>query len=201
MLERQFDPGTPDAVGSAHSHERRRLESWVDDHGDALFRFALTKVDDLHVVEDLLQETYLAALRSFAKFRGDASVRSWLIAILRLKIADHYRRLNRSKEMDRLDEAAAADRPIGEGRIPPWRVARQSPMEREEFWEIFRACLDKLPERLGSAYLMRELDGQSVNQVCDTLEIDPKHLAVRLFRARGLLRDCLNRKWFTQGEG
>lgn len=178
--------------------EQELLESWVDDHADALFRFALTKVSDQHVVEDLLQETYLAAIRAYASFRGDSSVRSWLIAILRLKIVDHFRRQARNKEKEGFEEAVAAEGQFREDRLTAWDVSKHSSVEREEFWEVFRGCLEKLPETLGTAYLMREIDEQSVEQVCNNLRISSKNLAVRLFRARTMLRDCLDRNWFRR---
>ncbi len=67
-------------------------ETWVDEYGDFLYRFALSRVKDPSVAEDLVQETFLAALRSRENFKGQSSVRTGLIAILKHKIVEHIRK-------------------------------------------------------------------------------------------------------------
>ena len=54
--------------------------SWVDEHGDCLYRYALVRVRTPEVAEDLVQETLLVAVRSQDKFAGRSSERSWLFA-------------------------------------------------------------------------------------------------------------------------
>jgi RNA polymerase sigma-70 factor (ECF subfamily) len=68
------------------------LAEWVDLHAEALFRFAMLRVRDEHLAEDLWQETFLAALRSIDGFCKAAAIRTWLTSILNHKIIDHYRR-------------------------------------------------------------------------------------------------------------
>ena len=65
---------------------------WPDRYGDELYRFALSRVSTAEVAEELVQETFLSALGSLAKFRAEASERTWLFVILRRKIIDYYRR-------------------------------------------------------------------------------------------------------------
>ena len=68
-------------------------DSWVDRHGDCLYRYALMRVRRPEVAEDLVQETLFAAVRTYANFRGTSSERSWLCGILKNKICDHFRKL------------------------------------------------------------------------------------------------------------
>src|SRR5215471_14626288 len=70
-------------------------ESWLNQHGDALFRYAILRVRDSAVAEDLVQETLLAALKAFERFQGRGSERTWLMGIMKHKIADHFRRAQR----------------------------------------------------------------------------------------------------------
>jgi len=70
-------------------------ERWAEEYGDALFGFAAARVRDRAVAQDLVQETFLAALRTSASFAGRSSERAWLFGILRNKLADHYRLQNR----------------------------------------------------------------------------------------------------------
>src|SRR3954462_8889903 len=70
-------------------------ERWVEAHGDCLYRYALLRVRRPEVAEDLVQETFLAAVRTQGSYRGQASVRSWLCGILKHKLCDHFRKLGR----------------------------------------------------------------------------------------------------------
>src|SRR5882672_3378347 len=64
---------------------------WLDDHGDYLFKYAVFRLRDDTAAEDVLQETFVAALKSYDKFEGRGSERSWLVGILKHKIIDHFR--------------------------------------------------------------------------------------------------------------
>ncbi|NOY23070.1 MAG: RNA polymerase sigma factor [Acidobacteria bacterium] len=67
-------------------------KQWVEKHGDYLYRFALLRVHNPQIAEDMVQETFLAALKSNANFEGRSSERTWLTGILKNKIIDHYRK-------------------------------------------------------------------------------------------------------------
>ncbi|PYK35276.1 MAG: hypothetical protein DME58_01700 [Verrucomicrobia bacterium] len=73
----------------------QRASGWVNDHGECLYRYALVRVRKPEVAEDLVQETFLAAVRGYEKFGGRSSERSWLVGILKNKIVDHFRKLGR----------------------------------------------------------------------------------------------------------
>src|SRR5215468_1457294 len=79
-------------------------EDWVEAHGDYLFNFAIGQVRDAGVAEDLVQETFLAALKGRDRFAGQSSERTWLVGILRHKIYDHLRHTCRERTM-RVDAA------------------------------------------------------------------------------------------------
>ena len=66
-----------------------------------LFRYAMTRLGDRHVAEDLVQETFVAALKS-GQFPGKADEQTWFIGILKHKIVDHYRRRDRERTRERL---------------------------------------------------------------------------------------------------
>jgi RNA polymerase sigma-70 factor (ECF subfamily) len=69
-------------------------------------------------------------------------------------------------------------------------------MESREFWEIFGRCLSELPQSLGDAFFLRELDGLRAGEVQQRLGITPANLWKRLHRARSMLRQCLESRWF-----
>src|SRR5260370_21346093 len=76
---------------------------WVDQHGDCLYRYALLHVRRREIAEDLVQETFFAAIRTSGSFRGKSSERSWLCGILKNKICDHFRKLGRETSFTDLE--------------------------------------------------------------------------------------------------
>src|SRR5215471_6076901 len=96
-----FHPGTTAAgIGKADSEHVPTVTTndpsrWVDEHGDILYRYALERVRKPEVAQDLVQETFLAAVRTQERFRGGSTVRSGLCGILKHKICDYYRKLGR----------------------------------------------------------------------------------------------------------
>jgi RNA polymerase sigma-70 factor, ECF subfamily len=220
------DPETevPDVEARAPSLSAGDAAAWPDEHGDALFRYARLRVGRRELAEDLVQETFLAALRSRDRFRGGATVRTWLISILRHKIVDWYRRAaepgamgganpNQNQNHEH-EHHADADTNSGSGRRPDavirryfddrgfWRAAPApwKPPDREledrEFWDVLDGCVGKLPRTLASAFILRELEDLGPAELCDVLEVSAANLRVRLHRARLLLRECLEKHWF-----
>jgi RNA polymerase sigma factor (sigma-70 family) len=77
--------------------------TWVAQHGDALFRYALMKMRDESQAEDMVQETFLAALKARENFSGNSSEKTWLIGILKHKIIDHFRKHKREQSSDDIE--------------------------------------------------------------------------------------------------
>ena len=86
------------------------LARWLEDHGDFLYRFAFFQLHDAPAAEDLVQDTLIAAWDARRHYAGAASERTWLTAILKNKVADHYRRTRREApgEESLSDDAADA---------------------------------------------------------------------------------------------
>ncbi len=72
---------------------------WIEQYGDTLFRYAMARLYDKEIVEDAVQETFVAALRSYSSFSGNFSERTGLVGILKNKIMDHFRKHYREKSL------------------------------------------------------------------------------------------------------
>ena len=70
---------------------------WIDNYADYLFNYAITRVNDEDIAKDLIQETFLAGVKSAKNFQGKSSERTWLVSILKRKIIDYYRNINSKK--------------------------------------------------------------------------------------------------------
>ena len=176
-------------------------EIWVDQYGESLYRFALARVKDPSIAEDLVQETFLAALGARARFKGQSTTRTWLIAILKHKIVDYIRKKSREQDTDKLEsmtngiDVNFTDR--GDWKMRPNKWAR-NPMklyEQKEFMDVLYHCIAELPERQAEAFMRREIDGLSTEEICKELNITATNSWVMLYRARMLLRGCLEKKW------
>jgi len=179
--------------------------TWVEEHGDALFRFAMLRVKDPNIAEDLVQETFLSALKGIDRFKGGSSLRTWLVGILKHKIIDSFRR-NKPEilagdiaGMENESEEELLER-VGQPshKLTMWRETPDNLLSDKEFWGVFSGCLDGLPEAHRRAFALRELDGYKGDEICKILDITSTNLWVMLHRARGRLRECLDAKWFSK---
>ena len=182
-------------------------ESWVDNYGDSLFRYAMFRINDAHLAEDLVQETFVAALRARDSFAGRSSGRTWLFGILKHKIIDHIRKRSRERPASDAGTIEAIPRDSfdekGGWNLHPaeWTTDPRLLYQQQEFWEILQHCLSELPNRLHQAFTLRELDGLSTEEICKIMDITPTNGGVMLHRARMRLRSCLEVKWFGREEG
>jgi len=188
------------------SRPQANPERWVDEHGDPLFRYALVRVRRREVAEDLVQETLLSAMRSREKFAGHSSERSWLFGILKHKISDYFRELERETSFTDLESLADefSEKFVPEGywvhvKGPKeWKPEPDEVIHRTEFWQTMRNCLDKLPERIANVFMLREMEEVESKEICSMLSISEGNLWVMLHRARMALRECLEINWFNR---
>jgi len=188
-----------------------RAEQWVQAHADVLYRQAVLRVRQPSVAEDLVQETLLAAWNSPGERqeRDERTERSWLFGILRHKIADYFRK--HAREPTPYDPATLADLEASQFEAGGWPGPHwssltgpgawshpEASLHQREFFEVLEACTRQLPEKVGQAFLLRELDGYGVQEICSTLGVSQNNLFVMLHRARLALRRCLELKWFDQ---
>lgn len=175
--------------------------NWVETHGDYLFNFAVGQVRDMNVAEDLVQETFLAALKSQNNFSGRSSERTWLVGILRHKIYDHLRKTCRERAV-RVDPLpASGDDDAFEDSLT-WihQVAAESTspshrIELAEFREHLEKAMGKLPPRIAQVFQMYSIEERPNHEVCERLNISESNLWVMLHRARKLLRTDLDEWW------
>lgn len=176
--------------------------AWVDEHGDALYSYALSRLKNPATAEDVVQETFLAALRSQDRFSGRSSARTWLIGILKHKIIDLIRKESREPPLDEIETMGAPEEAFfdrkGRWRVAPadWQINPEKILEQKEFMEVLATCLEHLPDRLHRLFVLRELEGQESEEICKVLEISATNLWVMLYRARMRLRNCLSQNWF-----
>ncbi len=192
-MEQETPSGTPAAPVDP--------DSWVDQYGDYLFRYALMRLRDHDAARDAVQETFLAGLKSFDRYDGRVEIKYWLRGILRFKIIDHMRKLAHEKMLEPIDDEHVLDSLLFKAsgiptmNPPPWQFDPRAAFDRAEFWPIFEECLGRLKEPIRQAFVLKTVEDMDTEEVCKVLEITPNHLWVLNHRARGLLKKCLESKW------
>ncbi len=180
----------------------------MEEHGEYLFKFAMVRLRDVAQAEDLVQETFLAALKAAQSFAGRSAERSWLAGILKHKILDHYRKAGRETSFTDLEfySDEESDRFIPEGMFAGGWIHELGPMEWSSdpgasldsaaFWKTFHDCSNRLPKNVSAVFTLREVDGVESKEICKLLNISENNLWVMLHRARMALRRCLETNWF-----
>lgn len=174
----------------------------MGEYGDAMYRYAFSRLRDGTSAEDAVQESLLAALYSRDKFRGDAAERTWLFGILKHKILDQHRRNAREVQLSSGDETDTLIERFfdstGSWRLRPdaWQNPERN-LERHAFWMMIEHCIDSLPKTLAVTVKFVEIDELDTEEACKALGISTTNLWVRLHRARLRLRECIDRSWFS----
>jgi len=170
---------------------------WLSAHGDYLFNLAVGQVRDALVAEDLVQETFLAALKARERFSGRSSDRTWLVGILRHKIYDHLRRICRERPAYsdpaplRADQESWDDSVLWAHEVAAECAEPSRRMELAEFREAMELALGKLPPRIAQVFQLYEVEERPNHEVCAQMEISESNLWVMLHRARKHLRQEL----------
>ena len=153
----------------------------LEQHRSYLTAYALRRVGDSGLAEDLVQDTFVAALGAAKDFRGDSSARTWLTGILKNRIADSYRAPERLvQSLDEGDE--------GEAEIAAPDADPAADFERTRLRELLRRQLARLPARARRAFELAELEGRDAAEVSRLLGVTPHSVWEMVRRARKALQ-------------
>jgi len=165
---------------------------------DALYGAALRMTRNREDAEDLVQETYLKAVRGRDRFREDASCKAWLFRILTNAYIDRYRRAQRQPRAVELDEEGATglyDDALDDGLSDPSDPDADT-ADLEWFLSLsmsdpVKAAIDGLPDPFRELVVLRDLEGFSYRECANLLGIPVGTVMSRLHRGRRLLREAL----------
>lgn len=184
--------------------------SFLEDIRKQMIRFATLQLGDGHLAEDAVQDALIGALKNATSFGGRAALRTWVFAILKNKIADTLRYKQRVVNASSLLREEDEDEDFSElfDRKGFWQpderpVAWGNPegaLRESHFWRVFEACLDGLPPKQARVFMMREFIELDAEEICVAVDLTTSNLHVLLHRARLRLRECLENKWYLQGE-
>ena len=142
-----------------------------------LVNFAMRRLGNRDQAEDAVQETLLAALEDMERFEGSSSLGTWLIGILKHKIVDAMRTSARETPLE--DEEH-----VLEGSDP------EQGLVRRRLVDAVQARLKQLPSCAARVFVLREVMGMDIAEVCQELAISSSNCSVMHHRVRMRLRAC-----------
>ncbi len=156
-------------------------------YGGRIYALVFNQVaGDRDAAQDIVQETFLAALKSAGKFHGQSKVYTWLYSIASKKVADFYRRKKREIKHQSEPLEKYASEPATNGTI-----------ESEEEHRLIQATLAGLPLHYRQVLIFKYVEEMPVSEISQVMGRSPKSIEGLLTRARRELRDRLN----VQNEG
>lgn len=168
-------------AAAARAGDVEAFEELVRRHGPAMYRYARRMTRDADAVADIVQETFVAAWRRIATFRGDSTVRTWLFSICARKVVDSQRVKRAIPVDDRLIEPISQD-------------ANSLPFEmvsNTEFLDALEIALAELPPRQRAVWMLREVEELTFPQIGTILNLSPDAARGHHHRARSTLQQRL----------
>lgn len=196
-IEQPIAVPLPDTSGASWTRLRQRL-----------LRHARMMVFEPALAEDLVQESLMAVLEQPNAHRGEASLLTWAVAILKNKIADWYRSPHQRRrawvdtdeietESDPTDGLYDAQGSYKEA-VPSWQQPEKQETQRQ-MMTVMEACLKRLPSQTGRVFMMREWLGFETSEICERLSLSAENCRMILHRARMGLRQCMTAQGHTTG--
>ncbi len=158
---------------------RQLVERYQKMVANLAYKFTRNRQD----AEDIAQEVFFSVWKEAGKFRGEASISTWLYRVTSNKALNYLRKHKRDRQSASEDELTY--KPDSSAKTP------EGIMERSENQKILYKALDELPERQRIPFILNKLEGMSYKQIADTLKISIANVETRIHRAKKALQKIL----------
>jgi RNA polymerase sigma-70 factor (ECF subfamily) len=171
------------------SHDEAAIRTIIQKHNQRLYRVARSIVREDAEAEDVLQDAYLHAFSNLAAFRGDSRLSTWLTRIVVNEALQRLRRRKPSSGIPLNVEGGAQVIPFPGA--PHQSDDPERTMAQREICQLVEQAIDALPQEFRTVLVARILEGMSVEETAEALDMRPETVKTRLHRARRLLKDAL----------
>jgi RNA polymerase sigma-70 factor, ECF subfamily len=188
------EPTDIDWVDRAKAGDLDAFESLTARYEQRVYSLAMRILRHKQDAEDVTQQTFLSALENLDGFRGEARFSTWLLRIAShaaLKIIRKRQGL-RTVSLEEATEPNEADKIPHPEYIADWKQTEL--VERREIQGLLDEALARLDEKHRMVFLLRDVEGLSVRETAEALELSEANTKVRLLRARLQLRELLTQK-------
>jgi|SRR5579859_8032631 len=184
--------GDAELVRRARKRDEAAIRAIMQSNNRRLYRLARGILRNDGEAEDVVQETYVRAFTHLDSFRGDSSFATWLARIAMNEALGRLRRQRPNVEWTSLPlgtlEAQIIQFPFSAASDP------EKTMAQREIQDVVEQAIDGLPEAFRIVFITRVIEGMNVEETAEILELKPETVKTRLHRARGMLRDNIEKK-------
>ncbi len=183
----------------------RTIKNWFHLHADELFSWAFYKTSSKEIAEDLVQETFLSAVKGFKNFKGNSKPKSWLFAILNNKIIDFYRKRAKSSAIHSKGEEQRFMKQTNSyfDSNDNWKVTGNEVaweeevhlLDNSEFNRTLYQCVNELPDNWRLAVVSKYLSDKTTDQICQEMSVTVSNYWQIVHRAKVMLKKCIDHNW------
>lgn len=181
-------------VEMARRSDEGAIRTLVRRHNQRLFRVARAIMRNDAEAEDVVQAGYVKAFTHLGSFRGESELSTWLTRITINEATERIRKRRRTTGLDQIDiERPQSAQIIQFPSIQP-QLDPETEMSRQEIRHFLEQAVDTLPAAFRSVFVLRDVEGLSVEETASFLQIKPETVRTRLHRARKLMRATIEEK-------
>lgn len=180
----------------AKDGELSAFERLVKRYERVVYSMARRMLQNEQDAEDVTQQAFFSALEHLDSFREESSFKTWLLRITThaaLKVIRKRKGLESVSLEEATEDSADHDSIPHPEYIADWRQSPEQLVEQNEIYRLLDEALAQLDEKHRLVFLLRDVDGMSVNETSDALGLTESNVKVRLLRARLQLREHLTR--------
>ena len=179
------------SLEALQSGDRAEFARLVDAYSTQIYRLALKMLGVEQDAEDVLQNTFMKAMQSIKKFEGRSSLSTWLY---RIAVNEALMMLRRQKPtipvaMDYEDDDDELQHPT---QFTDWCCLPEEDLLTDEAKKHLDQAIRQLPEKLQVVFLLRDIEGLSIRETSEALDLTETAVKTRLLRARLNLREQLS---------
>ena len=160
------------------------MEEIYRQHAQTVYRYLLAQTRSADLAEELTQETFFQAFRSFYKFRGDSELFTWLASIAKFTFFSYVRKNRRETDFINTDPWNSLI--IGDDETDPEKI-----VQKEEMAAAVRKVLDKIPAKYRDVVVLRIYAELPFSEIAESLKISESSAKVLFFRAKKMLLEEL----------
>jgi RNA polymerase sigma-70 factor (ECF subfamily) len=171
--------------------DRAEFARLVDEYSSPIYRLGFRMLGNPQDAEDVLQNTFINALTHIQKFEGRSSIATWLYRIASNEALMLIRKKKPEVNLDDV-EGGDDDEDLKPTQFVDWSGLPEDELLSGEGKQALNDSIDTLPESLRIVFLLRDVEGLSIKETAEALDLTETNVKTRLLRARMHLREGLS---------